>query len=102
MSDATETIRKWSTAAMVLAIIYTLLALILIPADGGALLVGSLAICALLLWAGFGLAKSGSYVPATVCLIIAGVIGLPLGAIAIIAGIQIKKAGDALAGGQTR
>jgi len=100
MSDATETIRKWSTATMVLAIVYTVLTLLVIVADGGAIVIGSLGICTVLLWAGYALTKSGSYVAATVCLVIAGILGLPLGAIAIIAGIQIKKAGDAMAGGQ--
>jgi len=98
LSNGTETIRMWT---MVLAIVYTVLALVFVAAGGGGVLVVSLALVAVLLWAGFGLTKSGSYGPARICLIVAGILGLPLGVVAIIAGINIKKAGDEMSSGPT-
>ena len=99
MSDATETINKWTKAATVLAVIYTVLTLLFVISGGSAFLAICLGLCAVLLWAGVTLTKQGSYVPAQGCLIVAGVIGLPLGVIAIMAGINIKKAGDAKSAG---
>jgi hypothetical protein len=100
MSDAAAVLRRWTNVTRVLAIVYTVLAaLFLLAGDVAPLVKGSLVACAALLWAGYLLVTSGSYGQARACLIVAGVLGLPLGAVAIVAALNIKRAADSLGGG---
>jgi hypothetical protein len=101
MNGPNQTIKRWTIVGVVFSILYTVIAIMSLaderssmPALGWIVLV-----VAILFWIGTLLAATRHYSAARVFLIIGGIPALPLGAVMIIAGVKIAKAGTELSEG---